>query len=254
MSFAHYWSYLPEAPQVRAAMARLAGDTRLIVERLRADGIGIAGPDGTGEPVVRDTQICFNGLGAQSYETFALELDMPAAYRERSHDPRFQFTWCATNLRPYDLAVRVVLLRAKQLAPDHIAIGSNATWPEWQDARDLVAELFEPYDGPDPLDGTCADGPPILLRTPQATLHSKEKSMGTYLPPPGEHEALVRAVLRSISADHYSDEGAHADAESWYSHELVALAARKLVQAVQALAPQDRPLGWDPPAVSPDRR
>lgn len=64
-------------------------------------------------------------------------------------------------------------------------------------------------------------------------------------PVPAEQEKLIRAVLRSIFADHYPEESnPHADAESEYAAERVAIAARDLTDAVNALAPDRRPIGW----------
>lgn len=64
-------------------------------------------------------------------------------------------------------------------------------------------------------------------------------------PPPSEYDALIRASLRVIAADHYAnDADPHADAESEYAGELLALAARNLVRAVDALPEDQQPIGW----------
>jgi hypothetical protein len=53
-------------------------------------------------------------------------------------------------------------------------------------------------------------------------------------------------ALRSIAANHYfRDEDPHADAEAEYAGEQLALAARELVRAVDALPEDKRPIGWD---------
>lgn len=61
---------------------------------------------------------------------------------------------------------------------------------------------------------------------------------------------LHAAVLRSITADHYAEEGAYADAEAEYADEQVALAARDLTNAVEALPAGQQPVGWDRAEVS----
>jgi hypothetical protein len=59
-------------------------------------------------------------------------------------------------------------------------------------------------------------------------------------------EMVEAAALRSISAHHYARAGdPHADAESEYADEMLALAARELVHAVEALPEGKRPIGWD---------
>lgn len=68
-------------------------------------------------------------------------------------------------------------------------------------------------------------------------------------PVPTAQDKLIRAVLRSIFADHYPEESnPHADAESEYAAEQVAIAARDLTRAVDALDPDRQPIGWDNPA------
>jgi hypothetical protein len=62
---------------------------------------------------------------------------------------------------------------------------------------------------------------------------------------PVEHIALMRAALQCAAADNYADDAdRHADALAEYAVEQVALAARELVAAVDAAAPEARPFGW----------
>lgn len=56
------------------------------------------------------------------------------------------------------------------------------------------------------------------------------------------------AVLQAITADRYTPEGEpDADAVSEYADEVLMRAARDLVQAVNALPADARPVGWDDP-------
>lgn len=62
---------------------------------------------------------------------------------------------------------------------------------------------------------------------------------------------LEKAALRSIAADRYAvEEDPHSGAESEYADELLALAARDLVRAVEALPEGQRPIGWDKTEVT----
>ncbi|MFD8626661.1 hypothetical protein ACFV4E_22720 [Streptomyces hygroscopicus] len=62
---------------------------------------------------------------------------------------------------------------------------------------------------------------------------------------PLEAHHLVSAVLRLIHATHYADESSpHWDAEREYSAEQVALAARALTRAVDAMPENEQPIGW----------
>lgn len=60
------------------------------------------------------------------------------------------------------------------------------------------------------------------------------------------HHALLGAALRAIHSNDYADEGPHAAAQSEYDDERLALAARDLVRAVDALPADDQPVGWRP--------
>lgn len=57
---------------------------------------------------------------------------------------------------------------------------------------------------------------------------------------------VERAALRSVAAHHYyEDEDPHSDAAAEHADEQLALAARELVRAVEALPADQRPIGWD---------
>lgn len=65
-------------------------------------------------------------------------------------------------------------------------------------------------------------------------------------------QAVESAALRSIAAHHYArDTDPHADAADQHASELLALAARDLVRAVEALPVEDRPIGWDEHSFGP---
>lgn len=67
---------------------------------------------------------------------------------------------------------------------------------------------------------------------------------GTYAQVAARND-LLRAALRCIAADYFADDAdPHADAESEYAGERLALAARELVAAVDALPEGDQPIGW----------
>jgi Arc/MetJ-type ribon-helix-helix transcriptional regulator len=57
-------------------------------------------------------------------------------------------------------------------------------------------------------------------------------------------EELLRAALRRLSAEHGCEEDSHHAAELEYSDELLALAARDLTRATDALPADEQPIGW----------
>ena len=59
-------------------------------------------------------------------------------------------------------------------------------------------------------------------------------------------DLVEAAALRVIQGRHYAREtDPHAGAQLEWADELLALAARDLVRAVEALPEEDRPIGWD---------
>lgn len=84
----------------------------------------------------------------------------------------------------------------------------------------------------------------IALRALAA--HATQENWPMYFPPFTEHDDLIKAALRVISATHYSrPEDPHGDAEHEYAGEQLALAARALVQAVDRKPADDQPIGWN---------
>lgn len=90
------------------ATAEIAEDARKIIETAQADGIGIFGPLGTGEPIITATEIEFNGDASQDldHETFGLYTEG----HEMFGHPLAWFT--KTARKPYDAAVVAVLISA----------------------------------------------------------------------------------------------------------------------------------------------
>jgi hypothetical protein len=167
MGYTHYWSYLPESEQWQAAFPRLLADTRTILDHLAEHGITTADAHGDGKPQLTADEIVFNGAEPDEYESFILRTTQDPDTRHRTwRGDHFTWDFCKTAHRPYDLAVTATLLRAQQLVPWHFAIGSDGYWDsDWKPARDLIAELFEPFTDDKPLTDT-SDGPAILLARP----------------------------------------------------------------------------------------
>lgn len=59
-------------------------------------------------------------------------------------------------------------------------------------------------------------------------------------------ERALGAALRLMTARHVADNDPHtnSDSEIEYAEETLALAARELVRATDALPPEQRPIGW----------
>ena len=117
----------------------LKADVRRIFKYSAGQGIIIRGGDGTGEPVITNDVISFNGdaLENNDYETALF-----------TNDGKWGF--CKTAERPYDLTVSLVLLRIYSLNKDKgFTFDSDGEWDkEWIPARNAYKELFhEDIDG-----------------------------------------------------------------------------------------------------------
>lgn len=92
----------------------------------------IKGGDGTGRPIISNSEIRFNGDASkgEDHETFVLE----------KNGSGFQF--CKTARKPYDRYVKAVLLVAKAVAPAAVEISSDGDgeagcWDEGQRIANL---------------------------------------------------------------------------------------------------------------------
>jgi hypothetical protein len=92
-------------------------------------GDGIAGWDGDGDAVFTDTEVCFNGIGENSCETFGIRLS----------DSGFNFT--KTNVNFYDRHVFACLILAKTHFGDSIRISSDGNGLG-EDIRSWIDEMI----------------------------------------------------------------------------------------------------------------
>lgn len=145
MGYSHYFP-TRDAAALAAVLPQLGADTRQIVAEAGKREILLAGPLGSGEPVITDTEIALNGdesVGGD-YESFVIGTEVRG------------FNFCKTAHRPYDAAVVAILLRAHALAPGALDISSDGDDDEWRDGRELYRVTF----------GTDAVIPPGVLAVP----------------------------------------------------------------------------------------
>lgn len=90
-------------------------------------------------PEVSDNRIRFNGWKDQGHETFILNKKMPAPHAVGKE----YFSFCKTAHKPYDLAVGLLLLSAKNRAPKAITVCSDGDWDnDWGEIRKEYKKLF----------------------------------------------------------------------------------------------------------------
>jgi hypothetical protein len=83
---------------------------------VRLSGVPLAGPDGTGEPLVNaDTgEVAFNGVEGEDYETFRWPPNLVTG-QASTRDQNSVFDFCKTGLLPYDAVVAACLAAAKEV-------------------------------------------------------------------------------------------------------------------------------------------
>ncbi|KAH6973344.1 hypothetical protein EDB80DRAFT_693377 [Ilyonectria destructans] len=125
MGYSHIWRIVDPASW-RIILPKLVEDSHKIIDR--AD-VHVQCESDDGSPPILDGEggIRFNGPGDDGHETFSL-----------SHGDGL----CKTDRKPYDLVVCAILLRAYQLVPDAIRIGSDGRWEDWEEARTMVSMLW----------------------------------------------------------------------------------------------------------------
>lgn len=133
MGYTHYWShdYIDHDSWIR-----LIDDARRIINAIEVPvGNGL----GEGEPVLTEDEIRLNGKNGNDYETFLLTPDPTG------------FDFCKTGLRPYDVVVTTVLLRATLTIPG-FNIRSDGDWSDWRNAQEAYEYIFqEPAPEADPF-------------------------------------------------------------------------------------------------------
>ena len=169
MVYTHYWAYQPDSPQFTAIFPRLVADSRDILGLVSYRGVQLAGPIGIGQPLLNGSIIAVNGMRPESGENFVLAPGSGSGVTAHTEDgTAFRMDWCQTRRQPYDLAVTAILLRAAHLAPRHVSLSSDDSWPcDWDAANRLLTELFDTRGG-----GSFLRPLAELSRGPEA-LHSR---------------------------------------------------------------------------------
>jgi hypothetical protein len=123
--YTHYftWHQKPSPEQLKACIEEM----RKIIEASK-DVLG--GPEGTGQPMVTDVEIVFNGLGDAAHEPFVFP-------------GQAGFNFCKTAFKPYDAAVCACLMVARDHFPAALLeIGSDGEWTDWQEGKDLYVRVL----------------------------------------------------------------------------------------------------------------
>ena len=100
----------------------------------------LAGGDGTGRPKFTEDLILFNGdaTTGMDHETFAIEREQKNA---RIGEKCLVFSFCKTNRKPFDLMVKISLLRLKHHFPE-CEISCDGGKEDWTESKALYKKAF----------------------------------------------------------------------------------------------------------------
>ena len=122
MGYTHYFNFIEEPS--REKFIEFAEGVKQLVATAQEAGIEIADEE------YGDDKIVFNGVGANSHETFFVSAD------------GVDFNFCKTAQKPYDTAVTASLILAKKIFGDNIKISSDGDWSDWESGQLLYESVF----------------------------------------------------------------------------------------------------------------
>ncbi|PYH88936.1 hypothetical protein BO71DRAFT_390651 [Aspergillus ellipticus CBS 707.79] len=123
MGYTHYYHIRdPHHPEWHSAWPRIVHDARRILDMV---AVPLSGPTEYSDIVtpvqLSEDGIYLNGVDKASHEPMRLTRTAPVG-----------FGFVKTALKPYDLVVAAILLRAAMLAPTQFELGSDGLWGnEW---------------------------------------------------------------------------------------------------------------------------
>ena len=103
---------------------------------------------GSGDPIIQDDKVSFNGEDEYSRETFTIVRNFVPRYdSERPDKDNNCFAFCKTGYNPYDKIVTACLTRFKHHFPD-VNIHSDGETNDWADGMNICQSLFGKVDNP----------------------------------------------------------------------------------------------------------
>jgi hypothetical protein len=147
MGYTHYWNFTKNPKDIKDGDKKFKKAVELLkkcLANIPAEldtpyygkmALKLAGGDGTGEPIFNDNLVCFNGFDGDddlSHETCYLALD----------NSNYDFDFCKTAEKPYDVAVCLTLLCFKEAFGDDFNWSSDGNGSEygWRLAHKIFNE------------------------------------------------------------------------------------------------------------------
>lgn len=130
MGYTHYWKFKQNPKDIKGGDKKFKKAVELFKKCISIHPFALAGGDGTGEPIIKNNELCFNGVDDDSYETCYFALD----------NKGYDFDFCKTARKPYDGAVCLAILCFKK------AFGKDFSYSSDGDSEDegwkLANEVF----------------------------------------------------------------------------------------------------------------
>ena len=123
MGYTHYF----KVAKISQHSQRIPAAVRDMAKVIRKSPVPIAGPMGTGKPVILKGEIAFNGKSPNEYETF----DFPG-----------EDGFCKTQNRPYDIVVVACLAIAKDILGNEIEVSSDGGAEDWVAGVQLASDVL----------------------------------------------------------------------------------------------------------------
>lgn len=145
--YSHYWTWhtTPDINKLKQCIADMA---RIVREQ---NVCTIRGWDGTGEPLIEELAISFNGDSEAraeygdtlDHETFSFPGYTFTNRPEWDTEPESVFNFCKTARKPYDAVVTACLLVARDHFDESVlSINSDGWWHEWANGYKLYYRIF----------------------------------------------------------------------------------------------------------------
>lgn len=167
--YTNYWTYYateeaPEGGFTDAQWSALTMATKKIIDAAAASGVNVAGPTGTGRPVITATHIALNGDASKNldHETFYLvktpdeddkrfHMEVMSGYGNVKPGADVASGFCKTNQKPYDAVVVSILAAATRIGKGALkarsdsgrlkrVFATNAKPPQWTKALDAFIQ------------------------------------------------------------------------------------------------------------------
>ena len=134
MGYTHYWTFKKSPAEIADGKQKFANAVALFKKGLeKLQGIALGDGSGTGEPIITDTVVYFNGKAPLEYETCAMSLESKG------------FDFCKTARMPYDPVVCLLLLCMADAFGDDFEYSSDGDIENgeegWARAKEIFANL-----------------------------------------------------------------------------------------------------------------